>query len=71
MGLPAGNAAVVKDDRPGAAAALAGVDDLLVGFGESRLGGVGIGVALDVAKQPQQDLDGFEIGLGRAVDELG
>ena len=44
-----------------------GVDDLLVGFGESRLGGVGIGVALDVAKQPQQDLDGFEIGLGRAV----
>ena len=27
-------------------------------------------MALDVAEHRQQDLDGFQIGLGRSIDEL-
>src|SRR5438105_1503815 len=34
-------------------------------------GRAGLGMALDVAKHRQQDLDGFQIGLGRSIDELG
>jgi hypothetical protein len=47
------------------------LDDLRVGLGEyGRVGGAGLGMALDVAQHPQQDLDGFKIAFGRAVDEL-
>jgi len=37
---------------------------LQVGLGESRIGGMRVGVALDVAEHPQQDLDGFIICFG-------
>ena len=40
------------------------LDDLLVSLGESPIGGGGIGIALDIAEEPQHDLDGYEVGLG-------
>jgi hypothetical protein len=46
------------------------LDDLLIGLGVSRIGGMGVSVALNVADEPQHDLDGFEVGFGRAIDEL-
>src|SRR5208282_120374 len=46
------------------------LNDLLIGFGENRIGGGGIGIALDVVQQPQQDLNGLQIGFSWTVDDL-
>jgi hypothetical protein len=48
------------------------VDHLLVGLAERcGFGWSGVGTILKVAERSQQDLSGLQIGLGRAVDELG
>ena len=48
------------------------LDDQLVGLGESRwICRPGIGTRFNLAEHRQQDLNGFQIGFGRPIDQLG
>jgi hypothetical protein len=46
-------------------------EDLLVGGSEGGHGGFRLAAALALLNDSEQDLGGLQIGLGRAVDELG
>src|ERR1700730_10540259 len=47
------------------------LDDLLIGLGESCwICRPGVGTRFNVAEHCQQDLNGFQIGFGRPIDEL-